>query len=174
MFMVEKNEAQKERLEKIFKKVKLVYGVVPPQMEFLGNIDADYLEDFLKAAIRIVKHPHIEPDLFAFLRLHVAFKEDYPYCKMFNNKMLLAKGYTQEQLDAVVSDIGTVPFDDKNQILALYAIKAIYESKSFTQNDFDTLYAMEWTQKDIFDAIEHAGTIFRNGRILTAYAIKDY
>jgi len=56
--MVQKNEAQKEHLEKIFKKVKLVYGVVPPQMEFLGNIDADYLEDFLKAAIRIVKHPH--------------------------------------------------------------------------------------------------------------------
>lgn len=172
--MVQKNEAQKERLEKIFKKVKLVYGVVPPQMEFLGNIEADYLEDFLKAVIRIVKHPHIEPDLFAFLRLHVAFKEEYPYCKMFNSKMLLAKGYTQEQLDAVVADIGTVPFDDRHQLLALYAIKAIYESKYFTQNDFDALYTIGWTQKDVFDAIEHAGTIFRNGRILTTYAIKDY
>jgi len=172
MFMVQKNEAQKERLTKILKKVKLVYGAVPPQMEFLGNIDVDYLEDFLKAAIRIVKHPHINPDLFGFIRLHVAFKEEYPYCKIFNTKMLLAKGYMQAQLDAVIADISTVPFDDKHQVLALHAIKAIYESKAFTQSDFDALYAKGWTQKDVFDAIEHAGTIFRNGRILTTYAFK--
>ncbi len=173
MFMVQKNEAQKERLEKILKKVKVVYGVVPPQMEFLGNIEADYLEEFLNAAVRIVKHPHIDPALFAFIRLHVAFKEDYPYCKMFNSKMLLSKGYAQEQLDAVIENIDTVPFDDKHKNLALHAIKAIYESKSFTQGDFDNLYTMGWTQKDVFDTIEHTGTIFRNGRILTAYAIKE-
>lgn len=171
--MVQKNETQKERLEKILKKVKVVYGAVPPQMNFLGNIEADYLEEFLNAAVRIVKHPHIEPDLFAFIRLYVAFKEDYPYCKMFNSKMLLAKGYTQEQLDAVIENIDTVPFDDKHKLLALNAIKAIYESKSFTQHHFDALYNMGWSQKDVFDAIEHAGTIFRNGRILTAYAIKE-
>ena len=172
MFMVQKNEIQKEGLEKILKKVKVVYGAVPPQMKFLGNIEVDYLEDFLNAAVRIVKHPHIEPDLFAFIRLHVAFKEDYPYCKMFNSKMLLSKGYTQEQLDAVIENIDTVPFDDKHKKLALHGIKAIYESSSFTQCDFDNLYNMGWTQKDVFDAIEHTGTIFRNGRILTAYAIK--
>ncbi len=170
--MIQKNEAQEERLAKILKKVKVVYGAVPPQMEFLGNIDADYLEDFLNAAVRIVKHPHIDPNLFAFIRLHIAFKEDYPYCKMFNSKMLLTKGYTQEQLDAVIENISAVPFDDKHQKLALHAVKAIYESKSFTQYDFDNLYNIGWTQKDVFDAIEHTGTIFRNGRILTSYAIK--
>ncbi len=170
--MVQKNEAQKERLEKILKKVKLVYGAVPPQMEFLGSIEADYLEEFLNTVLRIVKHPHIEPDLFGFIRLHVAFKEEYPYCKMFNTKFLLAKGYTQEQLDKAIANIGAVPFDEKHQVLASKAIKAIYESKLFTKEDFDALYILGWTQKDVFDAIEHAGTIFRNGRILTAYAIK--
>lgn len=172
MFMLQKNEAQKERLEKIFRKVKVVYGTVPPQMEFLGNIDADYLEVFLNTAIQITRHPHIEPDLFGFIRLHIAFKEDYPYCKMFNTKMLLAKGYTQKQLDDVIANIPSVPFDEKHQTLADKAIKAIYESKSFTKDDFDLLYSLGWTQKDVFDAIDHAGTIFRNGRILTAYSVK--
>ena len=170
--MVQKNEAQKERLEKILKKVKLVYGAVPPQIEFLGSIEADYLEEFLTSVLRIVKHPHINPDLFGFIRLHVAFKEEYPYCKMYNTKYLLAKGYTQEQLDKAIANIEAVPFDARHQVLASKAIKAIYESKSFTQEDFDSLYSLGWTQKDVFDAIEHAGTIFRNGRILTAYAIK--
>lgn len=170
--MVQENKAQKERLDKIFRKVKLVYGTVPPQMEFLGDIDADYLEEFLKMALRIVKHKNIEPNLFSFIRLYIAFKEDYPYCKMFNSKLLLAKGYRQEQLDEAVSDIASIPFDKRHQALAIHAVSAIYKSKEVVQSDFDSLYEMDWTQKDIFDVIEHAGTIFRNGRILTSYALK--
>ena len=89
MFMFKKNETQADRLEKLFKKVKLFYGTVLPQMEFLGNIEADYLEDFLKAMLRIAKHPNIDPNWFGFVRLHIAFREDYAYCKAFNSKFLL-------------------------------------------------------------------------------------
>ncbi len=172
MFMVEENSAQKERLAKIYKKVRVLYGDVPPQMQFLGNIEADYLEEFLTQLLRIVKHPHINPDLFGFIRLHVAFKEEYPYCKMFNTRFLQAKGYTQEQLDSAVADIMNVPFDEKHRALAVFALKAIYESRMCSKEDFEKLYAMGWSQKDVFDLIEHAGTIFRNGRILTAYMEK--
>ena len=172
MFMVEENSAQKERLAKIYKKVRVLYGDVPQQMQFLGNIEADYLEEFLTQVLRIVKHPHINPDLFGFIRLHVAFKEDYPYCKMFNTRFLQAKGYTQEQLDSAVADIMNVPFDEKHRALAAFAFKAIYESRMCSKEDFEKLYAMGWSQKDVFDLIEHAGTIFRNGRILTAYMEK--
>ncbi|HIP61721.1 MAG TPA: hypothetical protein EYG98_04120, partial [Sulfurovum sp.] len=156
----------------LYRKIKLVYGAVPPQMEFLGNIEADYLEEFLASVFRTIKHPNINPDLFGFIRIHVAFMEDYAYCKMYNTDFLLAKGYTQKQLDVAISDISTVPFDNKHQILAVHAIKAIYESKLLTQHDFNTLYQIGWSQKDVFDAIDHAGTIFRNGRILTAYTVK--
>ena len=173
MFMVQKNKAQQERLEKIYKKMKVVYGVVPPQMEFLGSIEAEYLEEFLTMVLRITKHPHINPDLFAFIRLHIAFKESYAYCKMYNTKMLLTKEYTQTQLDDAVEHIETVPFDDRHKQLAIHAIKAIYESGACMQKDFDALYEMGWTQKDVFDAIEHAATLLRNGRILTAYSTKE-
>lgn len=172
MLMVKQNEAQKERLEQIYRKVKALYGTLAPQIEFLGNIEADYLEDFLKAIVRLINHPHIEPDLFAFIRLYVAFKEDYPYCKMFNTKLLLLKGYTQKQLDDSIEDMTLVPFDTRHQLLAQKALKAIYKSRQFTQEDLDQLYTQGWTQKDVFDAVEHAGTIFRNGRILTAYTQK--
>ena len=170
--MVQKNEAQKERLDKIFRKVKVVYGVVPPQMKFLGNIDADYLEKFLTTALRIVKHPNIEPNLFGFIRLHIAFKEDYAYCKMFNTQLLLAKGYGQNVLDDVVANITNVPFDKRHQALVTHALNAIYHGDALGQSDFDVLYEMGWSQKDVFDVIEHAGTIFRNGRILRAYIKK--
>jgi len=169
MFIFEKNEAQKERLAKILKRVKILYGEVPPQMEFLGNIDVEYLEDFLKMVMRVVKHPNINPDLFGFIRLHIAFREDYAYCKMYNTKFLLAKEYTQEQLDSTIAEVTTLPLDDKHQALALHAVRAIYESREVTRADFEKLYAMGWSQKDVFDAIEHAGTLLRNGRILSTY-----
>lgn len=172
MFMVKENEVQKERLEKVLKVIRKIYGIVPPQMEFLGNIEVEYLEDFLKMAMRIIKHANIDPDLFAFIRLHIAFREEYAYCKIFNTKLLLSKKYLQEQLDVVIEDISAVPFNDEHQALAIHAVRAIYDSKELSQNDFDILYAMDWSQKDVFDVIDHAGTIFKNGRILTAYSQK--
>ncbi len=173
MFMVQKNTAQKERLDKIYRRVRAIYGELPPQMEFLGNIDADYLEDFLKSVLRLMKHPNIKLDIFAFIRLNIAFREGYAYCKMFNSKLLLSKGYTQKMLDKAIEDIINIPFEDREKALVQFAIKAIYESQSCHQEDFDALYKMGWSQKDVFDVIEHAGTIFRNGRILEAYWVKE-
>ncbi len=173
MFMVQENAVQKERLDKIYKKIELVYGTVPPQMKVLGSIEADYVEDFLKGIVRVLKHPHIAPDLFAFLRLYVAYRESYPYCKMFNSRLLLSKGYRQEILDSVVADITLVPFDERHQRLAEIAIKAIYESEALVQEDLEALYGIGWSQKDVFDAIAHTGEILKNGRILKAYAIKE-
>ena len=173
MFMFQENQAEKERLERLFKRVKAIYGRLPPQMEFLGNIDAEYLEEFLTSVLRVVKHAHIHFDIFAFIRLHIAFKEGYPYCKVFNRNLLLSKGYREEQLDAVVESIANIPFDERDKALALFALRAIYESATCTQERFNELYAMGWSQKDVFDIIEHAGSIFRNGRILTAYSTKE-
>ena len=173
MFMSQPDPTQQDKLKKLYKRVTLFYGEVPPQMEFLGNIDPDYLEDFLKGVRRIATHPHIDPDFFSFVRLFVAFKEDYDYCKMFNTKLLLSRGYDQALLHEVVKNIDSIPLDAKHKTLARFALKAIYNSRNCTQEDFDALYTQGWTQKDVFDAIEHAGAIFRNGRILTAYTVKD-
>ncbi len=173
MFYFQKNEEQEEQLTKIFRKIKLIYGNIPPQMEFLGNIELEYLEEFLTSILRVIKHPNIQPDLFGFLRLHVAFKEDYSYCKKFNTSLLLSRGYSKKQLEDAIDNISDIPFDEKHQILAHFALKAIYQSKLFNRDDFEILHDLGWSQKDIFDAIEHTGTIFRNGRILTTYTKKS-
>jgi hypothetical protein len=170
MFIVQKNEAQADQLKRLLRKVKVIYGNVPPQMEFLGNIDTEYLEEFLHNALRIARHPNIDPSLFGFLRLHVAYREGYTYCKQFNTQFLLAKGFEQSQLDTAVEDIAAVPFDEKHQRLAAFAMRSIYEGREIDAEDFEALMQMGWSQKDIFDAIAHTGDILKNGRILTAYS----
>jgi len=171
--MYKENSEQKERLKKLYKKVELFYGSVPPQMKFLGNIEADYLEEFIKAMQRITKHPNINPKLFGFIRLHIAFRESYAYCMQFNTHLLLSQGYTQTELDNAIKNIEEIPFNDKHKALSKYAVKVIYESQLCTQEDLERLYLMGWSQKDVFDAASHAGTLFRNGRILTAYSQKE-
>ncbi len=171
MFYVQSNHDQADQLKRLLRKVKVIYGNVPPQMEFLDSIDTEYLEEFLYNALRIAKHPHIEPSLFGFLRLHVACREGYAYCKQFNTQFLLAKGYEQSQLDAAIEDIAAVPFDERHQALAVFAMRAIYEGGDIGADDFEALKAMGWSQKDIFDAVAHTGDILKNGRILTAYSV---
>ena len=171
MFYYKENTEEKKKLKSLFRKVKVIYGEVPPQMEFLGNIDANYLEDFLKMVTKIARHPNINHNLFTFLRLNIAYKENYIYCKEFNTKMLLVN-YTQETIDNGIDNIESIPLDNKHIELAKLVLKVIYNPLTVTSKDFDRLFTLGWNQKDIFDCIEHAGTLFRNGRILNAYMIK--
>ena len=171
MFYVQPNPDQADQLKRLLRKVKVIYGNVPLQMEFLGNIDTEYLEEFLHNALRIARHPHVDPSLFGFLRLHVAYREGYTYCKQFNTQFLLAKGYEQSQLDAGIENIAAVPFDERHQALVTFAMRAIYEGRDIGSDDFDALKAMGWSQKDIFDVVAHTGDILKNGRILTAYGV---
>jgi len=170
MFIYQPNQAQADQLKRLLRKVKVIYGNVPPQMEFLGNIDVVYLEEFLTNVLRIAKHPNIDPSLFGFLRLHVAYREGYVYCKEFNTQFLLAKGFEQSQLDVAIENISVVPFDERHQALGAFAMHAIYEGITMGSEDFESIMASGWSQKDIFDVIAHTGDILKNGRILTAYS----
>jgi len=167
------------RLSKISLQISLLFSplwairVFRGALKFLGNIDVAYLEDFLKSVVRISKHPNIDRDFFAFLRINIAFKENYIYCKEFNYKMLLTK-YPQEAIDKTVDNIENIPLDNRHKQLGKMALKVIYNSLSVTSKDFEGLYKLGWSQKDVFDAIEHAGTLFRNGRILNAYMDKKW
>jgi len=173
MFMTKENATQKKELTKLYKKIKAIYGYIPPQMKLLGDIDALYLQEFLASIIRIAKHPHIDFDFFTFLRLYMAYKEEYIYCKEFNTKMLISRGYDTATLKNSTKDITLIPLDTRHKALGEFAIKSMYNPQKCTQKDLDNLYDMGWLQKDVFDAVEHAGTLLRNGRILDTYLTKD-
>ena len=171
MFMVKENLVQKEKLEKLYKIVKKLFGFVPPQTKLLGNIEADYLEDYITMVMRIIKQKRINRELFTFLRLHMAFKENYDFCKNYNTDILLKNGYKQKLLNGVIKDIKNVPFDKEHKALAKFALKAIYKPKECKKEDFEKLYNLGWNQKEVFDVVEHIGALLKNGRILEAYSI---
>ena len=171
MFLDVKYKEQSSKLDKLNLQITKIFGRVPPNFELIGNINENILEDFLSYIFKLMNHKSINPDYYAFLRLFIANQEGFEYCKEFNKQLLLSKNYDVEIINEVKKDISKIPFDDKHKLLANKSIKAIFDSKRFTQSDFDELYNHSWNDKDILDSIEHTGFMLRNGRILTAYTI---
>lgn len=114
-------------------------------------------------------HKNIDSDFFAFIRLHIAVKEDFQYCILFNTKLLRKKEYSKDLLSLIVKDINNIPFDKKHKELACAAIKSIYNSNDFTNVDIKNLEDLFWTSSDIYDAIDHTAFLFKNSRIIKAY-----
>lgn len=173
MFIEINNKEQEAELKEVFLKIEKLFGTVPPNFELIGNIDVNILKDFLSYVFKLMNHKTINQNYFAFLRLFIAYQEDFTYCIRFNTMFLLNKKYDLEIINNSKSDLSKIPFNEKHKLLAIKTIKAIFDSKNFKQSDFDELYKVGWDNKDIFVSIEHAGFMLRNGRILTAYSIKS-
>lgn len=171
MFIIdtEQDETGSRESRVLLKAIKRKMGDVLPHFALLGTIDPQLLSDLLQYVNKVDSHPTIQPDLFPFIRLHIAQRENYPYCIELNSKILKSRGYSAECLERVKRDMSDVPLDQKNALLGTKAIKAIYQPGAFSKNDLQELYQLHWTDKEIFDAIDHAGFLLKNGRIITAY-----
>jgi len=172
MFIQINNNEQTVQLEKLNIKIKKLFGTVPPHLKLMGQIDVNILKDFLLYVSKLMTHKTINPDYFSFLRLYIAHQENFKYCINFNTLLLQKRNYSLEVINQTKLDLTKIPFDEKHKLLLIKSIKAIFDSKNFNQNDFNELYNIGWNDKDIFDSIEHAGFLLKNGRILTTYSVK--
>ena len=150
-------------------KIKNLFDVLPPHWELLDSIAPKRFEMFMQEINYLLNHPNINPDLFAMLRLHVANKENFSYCKSFNTKLLLSKGYDKTAIKELQENIGTIPLDDRHKLLAQKAVKAMYQPTKFTIEDIKALQNTSWSDSDIYDAIDHAAFLFKFARIIQAY-----
>jgi hypothetical protein len=155
--------------KKLLEDVKSKLGVMPPHFEFLLSLNPKRFQMFIQEITYLAKHPNINPDLFAMLRLHIATKEEFSYCKLFNTKLLLAKGYGKKDIKNIKDDISNIPLDDRHQLLAQKAILAVYSAELFSITDINELKELSWSDSDIYDAIDHACFLFKNAKIIKAY-----
>ena len=171
MFLIKAENAENpsRELTVMYSKLKKNFGEVPPHFKLLGMIDPDILRDTLSYLNKIMNHPTISADLFAFIRLYVANREGYEYCINFNTNLLKKRDYQEIDILRAKENFSLIPFDKNEKILASKAIKAIYNPHDFNKEDLNELYELGWSNKDIFDAIDHAGFLLKNGRIISCY-----
>ncbi len=158
----------KPQQQKVADRIAEKLGVMPPQWKLLLYLNPKRFEIFMEEIEYLLDHPHIEPDFFAFIRLGVADREGFSYCKSFNTKLLLARGYERLVLKEFLKS-GEIPFDEKHKLLMQKVLKALYEAVEFGEADIDKLKGAGWSDEDIFDAIDHGAFLFKYYRVMKAY-----
>ena len=171
MFLINPHppEQASKKLTAMLMLLKQSFGEVPPHFDLFTRLNPQLAEETLSNLFRLMQHKTIDPNLFPCIRLHVAAREGYDYCIHFNATLLSAKGYNDAMLSAIQRDIAAIPLDSRHQILARKSMKSLYAPKSFTENDFTELYEQSWNDGEIYDAFDHAGFIWKNGRLITTY-----
>jgi hypothetical protein len=169
MFIYEPKSVKK--LDDINENIKNEFGIFPIHWEFLASVSPKRFEMFIDEIRYLLNHPNINPDFFSMIRLYVANREDFSYCKSLNTKLLLAKGYDKSDIKYLKEDISKLPLDNRHISLAKKVIKALYHPKEFLKSDIDELKDISWSDNDIYDAIDHGAFLFKFSKILKAYTL---
>lgn len=169
---IENKNIDLKKRDLVFAQYKRFFGEVPEHLELLGNVDPEILSDFMKWNMRLMRNKKFHPDLLTFIRVHIATVMHYEYCREFNTHFLLQKGYDQALLD-VTDNINNFPLENEQKVIAIKAMKAIYNSAEFNENDLQELYELGWEITEIYDVIEHIGVFEKNSRFIKAFLKKN-
>lgn len=165
--MIEPNPNTEMKI--LLRGIRQKLGHVPPHFELFATINPTRFKMFLEEITYLTNHPHIQSDFFTMLRYSVASDNGFGYCIKLNHAFLLAKGYTIEQLHNLEGREKVLPLDESHQVLFDAVHTAIYEPETFTVETIDALKLLDWTDADIYDAIDHGAFLFRFSKILKAY-----
>ncbi|MCJ7771881.1 MAG: hypothetical protein MUP22_01980 [Desulfobacterales bacterium] len=102
-----------------------------------------------------MNHPSLGFALLSLIRYLVAKKYNYVFCTSFNENFLKMQGMDEEQIKIVEKDPGRAPIEDKDREMLVFVMKAIEKPEAIAQKDMDALYNLGWTDRDIFDALNH-------------------
>ena len=168
MFMIEANPNTEMKI--LLRGIKQKLGHMPPHFELFATLNPKRFKMFIEEITYLSTHAHINPDFFTLLRYTVASDNGFMYCIKFNRELLLAKRYTLEQLHKLEGTKKTLPLDEKHQSLFDAVMIALYTPELFTVEVIEALKILDWTDADIFDAVDHGAFLFRFSKVLKAYS----
>jgi len=170
MFIIEPNPNREMKI--LLRGIKQKLGQIPPHFELFATVSPTRFKMFIEEITYLSTHEHINPDFFTLLRYTVASDNGFVYCIQLNQVFLLAKGYTLEQLHLLEGIEKTLPLDERHQSLFDAVMTALYTPENFTVETIDALKILDWSDADIFDAVDHGAFLFRFSKVLKAY-MKD-
>jgi len=150
--------------------IKQKLGHIPPHFELFATVSPIRFKMFIDEISYLSTHAHINPDFFTLLRYTVASDNGFMYCIELNREFLLAKGYTLGKLQKLEGTVKTLPLDEKHQALFDAVMIALYTPELFTVESIEALKILDWTDADIFDAVDHGAFLFRFSKVLKAYS----
>ncbi len=161
------------KLKETYTELETMFSSIMPHIQLHATHALEDIKCFTDPMKLTRNHPDIPLIWFALMRLYVAYKDDYPYCKTLNRKMLHELGMQDADIKQYLNNIDKAPLDEKLTLLLKKAIKSIYDSHHFNQKDFEELYQAGFTDKTIYEAITYSTGFAGIARRLNTYLVKE-
>ena len=161
------------KLQEAYIELETMLGSIMPHVQLHATHALEDMKCFTDPMKLSRNHPDIPLIWFALMRLHVAVRDDFPYCKALNTKMLQGLGMEDADIGKYRENIDEAPLDERLILLLEKAIKSIYDSHHFNREDFEELYRAGFTDKTIYDAIVYSTGFSGIARRLNTYLVKE-
>lgn len=145
-------------------------GTIPAPMAMF-SASPDLFSKQWQSMNYYMKHPALGFALLSSIRYVVSKANDYHYCTGFNKAFLEKQGLTEAQIQDLDRDPQSAPLDDKDRAMLAFVAKAVASPDSVTQDDMDRLHALEWTDRDVFDAMAHAANIISASVLMKTFKL---
>ncbi|MCJ7765505.1 MAG: hypothetical protein MUP09_06140 [Thiovulaceae bacterium] len=127
--------------------------------------------DFIKF---YMNHPTLSMPLLAAVRIMVSSGEACQFCIDFNTGMLInMEGWTFDQVASMRKNIDDANLPDREIAMLRLVIKSIKNAHAVNADDLDALRKMNWEDKDIMDAVNHAARMLATDIIFNTFKIEN-
>ena len=129
--------------------------------------------DFIKY---YMNHPTLSMPLLAAIRVMVSTGEQCEFCADFNTGLLInMAGWSFEQVQAMKTDINQANLEEREKALLKLVIKAVRSSNSITADDIEAMRTLQWSDKDLLDAVNHGAKMLATDILFNTFKIeKDF
>jgi len=129
-------------------------GMLPKPMEMF-SVSPELFKEKFNMSIYYRNHPTLDFTLLTCIRYAVASKFDSLPCVQFNGNLLRRQGLEESDLEKLRSDPTSAPLEEAEKAMLNFVPKALKSPESVTREDIEGLRGMGWTDRDIFDAVNH-------------------
>lgn len=159
-------------------KVKEAYSYFPehvgvPKPIQMMSASPDIMSIQMQMMGYFMNHKTLDFTTLSFIRLIVASREGFGFCKHLNTQLLTLHGATPEELEATIDDPMKAPVEDKEKAIIAFAVAAVTEPDSITDEHMENLRQLGYTDSDIYDAATHASSMIVAGRLYKAFNMDE-
>ena len=150
----------------VYQEITAAFGGVPAIIQ-LWSVSPFHLRQQWEFIKNSMQNEKLSGAFQPVMRMTVAQETSCNYCIDMNAGMLINMfDWSMEQVAATKDNPAHANLDDSQKAILLFVLKAVKDSKSITQADIDALHALDYSDKDIFEAAA-MGTRMIGGDLLS-------
>jgi hypothetical protein len=147
-------------------------GMIPKPMEMF-SVSPELYKKRLDMTTYYRSHPTLDFTLLTCIRYVVASEFKSSPCVQFNGSLLKRMGMEESDIEKLYTNPESAPLEEKEKAMLIFVLKALKSPESITQEDIKTLKRVEWTDRDIFDAVNHGAVTFVSRIMMRIFRMED-